>query len=119
MKSGDLRTSGHRGSLWCVFRTFPRLRSPRPVIREWCGVPIDPIDDDVIFGQCYPRRGALPIAASRRSTPVSRARSGTAARSPLRLGGYQAGSTARCACQTGAAELVIAGGAESMSQVGI
>ena len=74
--------------------------------------------DDVILGQCYPngeapaigRIAALDAGLPRRASPGC---SSTAAAAP----GLQAVIDAAMQVQTGAADLVLAGGVESMSQV--
>jgi acetyl-CoA C-acetyltransferase len=101
-----------------VFRDVPAVELAELVIREL--VRRTRIDaesiDDVIFGQCYPNGEAPAIGR------VAALDAGLGVRIPgLQLdrrcgSGLQAVIDSAMRVQTGAAELVIAGGAESMSQ---
>ena len=72
--------------------------------------------DDVILGQGYPTARRPRSAASPRSTPACRSRS-PGVQLDRRCGsGLQAVLDAAMQVQTGVADLIIAGGAESMSQ---
>jgi len=102
-----------------VFKDIPPVELGEVVLRELVrrtGITGDDVDD-VIFGQCYPNGEAPPIAR------VAALDAGLGIRAPglqidRRCGsGLQAVLDAAMRVQTGAAELVIAGGAESMSQV--
>src|SRR6201992_903187 len=101
-----------------VFRDVPAATLAATVIRgllERTGLPGDAIDD-VIFGQCYPNGEAPAIGR------IAALDAGLGVHVPgLQIDrgcgwGLQAVIDAAMRVQTGAAELVIAGGAESMSQ---
>lgn len=101
-----------------VFRDVPACELAEVVIRELVrrtGIAADQVDD-VIFGQCYPNGEAPAIGR------VAALDAGLGVRIPgLQLdrrcgSGLQAVIDSAMRVQTGAAELVIAGGAESMSQ---
>lgn len=102
-----------------VFRDVPAAELAEVVIRELIGrTRIDPdCIDDVIFGQCYPNGEAPAIGR------IAALNAGLGVRVPgLQLdrrcgSGLQAVIDGAMRVQTGAAELVIAGGVESMSQV--
>jgi acetyl-CoA C-acetyltransferase len=101
-----------------VFRDIPAVELAEAVIRELVRrTRIDPaVVDDVILGQCYPNGEAPAIG---RAAALD---AGLGVRVPgLQLdrrcgSGLQAVIDAAMRVQTGAAELVIAGGCESMSQ---
>ncbi|WP_439687769.1 Acetyl-CoA C-acetyltransferase [Cupriavidus oxalaticus] len=101
-----------------VFRDIPAAELAETVIRELVRrTGLDPAQvDDVIFGQCYPNGEAPAIGR------VASLDAGLGIRVPgLQLdrrcgSGLQAVIDAAMRVQTGAADLVIAGGAESMSQ---
>jgi acetyl-CoA C-acetyltransferase len=101
-----------------VFRDIPAAQLAETVIRELVRrTALDPAQvDDVIFGQCYPNGEAPAIGR------VAGLDAGLGIRVPgLQLdrrcgSGLQAVIDAAMRVQTGAADLVIAGGAESMSQ---
>jgi len=101
-----------------VFRDLPAARLARTVIEallERTGLPHDAIDD-VLLGQCYPN-GEAPaigrVAALDAGLPVEV----PGLQIDRRCGsGLQAVIEASMQVQTGAADLVLAGGAESMSQ---
>lgn len=101
-----------------VFKDIPPVELGEIVLRELVRrTGISGADvDDVIFGQCYPNGEAPAIAR------VAALDAGLGVRVPgiqidRRCGsGLQAVLDAAMRVQTGAAELVIAGGAESMSQ---
>ena len=102
-----------------VFRELPATALAAAVIRELVGrtglAPDDP--DDVLLGQCYPN-GEAPaigrVAALDAGLPVSV----PGLQIDRRCGsGLQAVIDAAMRVQTGAADVVLAGGAESMSQV--
>jgi acetyl-CoA C-acetyltransferase len=102
-----------------VFKDVPATTLARTVIAELVtrtGIPADAVDD-VLLGQCYPN-GEAPaigrVAALDAGLPVDT----PGLQIDRRCGsGLQAVIDASMRVQTGAAELVIAGGAESMSQV--
>ena len=102
-----------------VFRDVPVTSLAATVVREVLnrtGIPPAAVDD-VLFGQCYPN-GEAPalgrIAALDAGLPVSV----PGAQVDRRCGsGLQAVVDAAMRVQTGVADLVLAGGAESMSQV--
>ncbi len=102
-----------------VFRDVPATTLAKTVIAELIartGIPEDAVDD-VLLGQCYPN-GEAPaigrVAALDAGLPVDT----PGLQIDRRCGsGLQAVIDASMRVQTGAAELVIAGGAESMSQV--
>lgn len=101
-----------------IFRDIPAAELAETVIRELIRrTGIDPLCiDDVIFGQCYPNGEAPAIGR------IAALDAGLGVRVPgLQLdrrcgSGLQAVIDAAMRVQTGAAEVVIAGGAESMSQ---
>jgi acetyl-CoA C-acetyltransferase len=101
-----------------VFRDVPAVELAEVVLRELVRrTRIDPACiDDVIFGQCYPNGEAPAIGR------VAALDAGLGVRIPglqidRRCGsGLQAVIDAAMRVQTGVCELVIAGGAESMSQ---
>ncbi|KND56020.1 Acetyl-CoA acetyltransferase [Candidatus Paraburkholderia kirkii] len=101
-----------------VFRDIPAATLAETVIRELVRrTALDPAAiDDVIFGQCYPNGEAPAIGR------VAGLDAGLGIRVPglqidRRCGsGLQAVIDAAMRIQNGAAELVLAGGAESMSQ---
>jgi acetyl-CoA C-acetyltransferase len=101
-----------------VFKDIPAVELAEIVIRELVRrTRIDPkLIDDVIFGQCYPNGEAPAIGR------VAALDAGLGVHVPgLQLdrrcgSGLQAVIDSAMRVQTGAAELVIAGGAESMSQ---
>ncbi|MFT3819259.1 MAG: acetyl-CoA C-acetyltransferase [Rubrivivax sp.] len=101
-----------------VFRDLPATALAEAVIRELVRrTRLDPAQvDDVIFGQCYPNGEAPAIGR------IAALDAGLGIRVPglqidRRCGsGLQAVIDAAMRVQTGAADLVIAGGAESMSQ---
>ncbi|KVQ63026.1 acetyl-CoA C-acetyltransferase [Burkholderia territorii] len=101
-----------------VFRDIPAVQLAETVIRELVRrTGIDALAvDDVIFGQCYPNGEAPAIGR------IAALDAGLGVRIPglqidRRCGsGLQAVIDAAMRIQTGVAELVIAGGAESMSQ---
>lgn len=101
-----------------VFRDIPAAELAETVIRELVRrTSLDPAQvDDVIFGQCYPNGEAPAIGR------VASLNAGLGIRVPgLQLdrrcgSGLQAVIDSAMRVQTGAADLVIAGGAESMSQ---
>ena len=101
-----------------VFKDVPPVELAETVLRELVertGITGDDVDD-VIFGQCYPNGEAPAIGR------VAALDAGLGVRVPgmqidRRCGsGLQAVIDAAMRVQTGAADLVIAGGAESMSQ---
>ena len=101
-----------------VFKDIPPVELAEAVLRELVrrtGLKAEDVDD-VIFGQCYPNGEAPAIGR------VAALDAGLGIRVPglqidRRCGsGLQAVIDAAMRVQTGAAELVIAGGAESMSQ---
>jgi acetyl-CoA C-acetyltransferase len=101
-----------------VFKTVPAVDLAATVLKELVartGIGADDVDD-VIFGQCYPNGEAPAIGR------VAALDAGLAITTPgiqldRRCGsGLQAVIDAAMRVQTGAADLVIAGGAESMSQ---
>jgi acetyl-CoA C-acetyltransferase len=102
-----------------VFKDVPATTLAKTVIAELVtrtGIPTDAVDD-VLLGQCYPN-GEAPaigrVAALDAGLPVDT----PGLQIDRRCGsGLQAVIDASMRVQTGAAELVIAGGAESMSQV--
>jgi acetyl-CoA C-acetyltransferase len=102
-----------------VFKDVPATTLAKTVIAELVtrtGIPADAVDD-VLLGQCYPN-GEAPaigrVAALDAGLPVDT----PGLQIDRRCGsGLQAVIDASMRVQTGAAELVIAGGAESMSQV--
>jgi len=102
-----------------VFRGVPAAALAATVIAELVrrtGLPVESVDD-VLLGQCYPN-GEAPaigrIAALDAGLPVEV----PGLQIDRRCGsGLQAVIEASMQVQTGAAELVIAGGTESMSQV--
>ena len=107
------------GGFGGMFRDVPAAELAATVIAELVrrtSLPAEQIDD-VMLGQCYPN-GEAPaigrVAALDAGLPIEVP--GPAARPPLRLGA--AGDRARgcMQVQTGVADLVLAGGAESMSQ---
>ena len=113
---GPIRTAvGRYGG---VFRDLPPVELAEFVIRELVRrTRLDPqIVDDVIFGQCYPNGEAPAIGK------VAALDAGLGVHIPgmqidRRCGsGLQAVIDSAMRVQTGAAELVIAGGAECMSQ---
>src|ERR1700722_15057698 len=101
-----------------VFKDVPATTLAKTVIAELVartGIPIDAVDD-VLLGQCYPN-GEAPangrVAALDAGLPVDT----PGLQIDRRCGsGLQAVIDASMRVQTGAAELVLAGGAESMSQ---
>ncbi len=101
-----------------MFRDLPAAALAATVIRELVkrtGLEPDAVDD-VIFGQCYPN-GEAPaigrVAALDAGLPISV----PGMQIDRRCGsGLQAVIDASLRVQTGAAEVVLAGGAESMSQ---
>jgi acetyl-CoA C-acetyltransferase len=101
-----------------VFRDVPAVELAEVVLRELVKrTRIDPqVIDEVVFGQCYPNGEAPAIGR------VAALDAGLGVQVPgvqldRRCGsGLQAVIDAAMRVQTGAAELVIAGGAESMSQ---
>ena len=101
-----------------VFRDVPAVELAEVVLRELIQrTRIDPtVIDDVIFGQCYPNGEAPAIGR------VAALDAGLGVRIPglqidRRCGsGLQAVIDAAMRVQTGVCEVVIAGGAESMSQ---
>ncbi|VWB38948.1 acetyl-CoA acetyltransferase [Burkholderia lata] len=101
-----------------VFKDIPAATLAETVIRELVRrTALDPARiDDVIFGQCYPNGEAPAIGR------VASLDAGLGIRVPgLQLdrrcgSGLQAVIDAAMRVQTGAADLVLAGGAESMSQ---
>jgi acetyl-CoA C-acetyltransferase len=101
-----------------AFRDIPAAELAETVIRELVRrTSLDPAQiDDVIFGQCYPNGEAPAIGR------VASLNAGLGIRVPglqidRRCGsGLQAVIDSAMRVQTGAADLVIAGGAESMSQ---
>jgi acetyl-CoA acetyltransferase family protein len=102
-----------------VFRTVSAAALAARVIAELVertGLPVEAVDD-VLLGQCYPNAEAPAIgrvAALDAGLPVEV----PGMQIDRRCGsGLQAVIEAGMQIQTGAAELVIAGGAESMSQV--
>src|SRR5438309_10081279 len=101
-----------------MYKDIPATKLAATVIRELLqrtGVPGDQVDD-VLLGQCYPNGEAPAIGR------VAALDAGL----PVEVGGWQldrrCGSGLQCIIeasmhvQTGAADVVIAGGAESMSQ---
>jgi len=102
-----------------VFRDVPAATLAATVIRgllERTGLPGDAVDD-VFFGQCYPN-GEAPaigrVAALDAGLPIDVG----GLQVDRRCGsGLQAITFAAMCVQTGAHDLVLAGGAESMSQV--
>jgi len=101
-----------------VFRDVPAADLAATVLRELVrrsGVPVDEVDD-VLLGQCYPN-GEAPAVGR-----VAALDAGLPDRVPgLQLdrrcgSGLQAVLVAAMQVQTGVADLVIAGGVESMSQ---
>jgi acetyl-CoA C-acetyltransferase len=101
-----------------VFRDVPAVELAEVVVRELVrrtGIGPEHVDD-VIFGQCYPNGEAPAIGR------IAALDAGLGVRVPgLQLdrrcgSGLQAVIDSAMRVQTGAAELVIAGGAESMSQ---
>jgi acetyl-CoA C-acetyltransferase len=102
-----------------VFRDVPVTTLAAAVVRELLrrtGIPPSAVED-VLFGQCYPN-GEAPalgrIAALDAGLPVSV----PGVQVDRRCGsGLQAVVDAAMRVQTGVADLVLAGGAESMSQV--
>ncbi|GAB3494184.1 acetyl-CoA C-acetyltransferase [Amycolatopsis cihanbeyliensis] len=102
-----------------VFREVPATELATAVLRELLrrtGMPPGTVED-VLFGQCYPN-GEAPaigrVAALDAGMPVEVA----GLQVDRRCGsGLQAVLDAAMRVQTGAADVVIAGGAESMSQV--
>jgi acetyl-CoA C-acetyltransferase len=101
-----------------VFKDVPATTLAKTVIEELLsrtGIPTDHVDD-VLLGQCYPN-GEAPaigrVAALDAGLPVET----PGLQIDRRCGsGLQAVIDAAMRVQTGAAELVLAGGAESMSQ---
>src|SRR4051794_33142840 len=101
-----------------VFRDVTAAELAAPVVRavlERPGIPPAAVDD-VLFGQCYPN-GEAPaigrVAALDAGLPVEV----TGLQLDRRCGsGLQAVAYAAMQVQTGASDLVLAGGAESMSQ---
>ncbi|WP_239309369.1 acetyl-CoA C-acetyltransferase [Frankia sp. Cj3] len=106
------------GGFGGVFTDTPATELAATVIRalvERTGVPADAIDD-VVFGQCYPN-GEAPaigrVAALDAGLPIEV----PGLQLDRRCGsGLQAVLLAGMQVQTGVADLVLAGGAESMSQ---
>jgi acetyl-CoA C-acetyltransferase len=102
-----------------VFKDVPATALAKTVIAELVtrtGIPTETVDD-VLLGQCYPS-GEAPaigrVAALDAGLPVDT----PGLQIDRRCGsGLQAVIDASMRVQTGAADLVIAGGAESMSQV--
>ncbi len=102
-----------------VFRDVPASELAAGVIRgliERTGLPLEAVDD-VVLGQCYPN-GEAPaigrVAALDAGLPIEVG----GLQLDRRCGsGLQAVTFAAMCVQTGAADLVLAGGAESMSQV--
>lgn len=102
-----------------VYKDVPVTELAATVIREVLrrtGIPVTAVDD-VIFGQCNPN-GEAPaigrVAALDAGLPVEV----PGLQVDRRCGsGLQAGLDAAMRVQTGVADLVLAGGAESMSQV--
>jgi acetyl-CoA C-acetyltransferase len=102
-----------------VFRDVPATVLAKTVIEQLIartGIPPESVDD-VLLGQCYPN-GEAPaigrVAALDAGLPVDT----PGLQIDRRCGsGLQAVIDASMRVQTGAADLVIAGGAESMSQV--
>jgi acetyl-CoA C-acetyltransferase len=107
------------GGFGGVFRSVPAVELASTVIAELVkrtGLPGEAIDD-VILGQCYPN-GEAPaigrVSALNAGLPIEV----PGAQVDRRCGsGLQAVINAAMMVSTGAAELVLAGGAESMSQV--
>src|SRR6202451_4109239 len=102
-----------------VFKDVPAAVLAKTVIEELVkrtGLPADAVDD-VLLGLCYPNGGAPAtgrVAALDAGLPVDT----PGLQIDRRCGsGLQAVIDASMRVQTGAADLVIAGGAESMSQV--
>jgi acetyl-CoA C-acetyltransferase len=102
-----------------VFKGVPAVTLATTVIKELVartGIPPEAIDD-VLLGQCYPNGEAPPIgrvAALDAGLPVET----PGVQIDRRCGsGLQAVIDASMRIQTGAADLVLAGGVESMSQV--
>ncbi len=101
-----------------VFRDIPAVDLAATVLRALVERGLDPAAvDDVIFGQCYPS-GEAPaigrVAALDAGYPVEV----TGLQVDRRCGSsLQAVAYAAMSVQTGACEVVVAGGAESMSQV--
>jgi acetyl-CoA C-acetyltransferase len=101
-----------------VFRDLPAVQLAEVALRELIRrTNLDPaLVDDVIFGQCYPNGEAPAIGR------VAALDAGLGVRTPgLQLdrrcgSGLQAVIDAAMRVQTGVADLIIAGGAESMSQ---
>jgi acetyl-CoA C-acetyltransferase len=101
-----------------VFKDVPATTLAKTVIEaliERTGIPVEEVDD-VLLGQCYPN-GEAPaigrVAALDAGLPVET----PGLQIDRRCGsGLQAVIDAAMRVQTGAAELVLAGGAESMSQ---
>jgi acetyl-CoA acetyltransferase family protein len=102
-----------------VYKDVPVVELAATVIRavlERTGLPAEAVDD-VVFGQCYPN-GEAPalgrVAALDAGLPVEV----SGVQVDRRCGsGLQAVVTAAMQVQTGAADVVLAGGAESMSRV--
>jgi acetyl-CoA C-acetyltransferase len=106
------------GKYGAVFRDIPAVELAETVIRELVRrTKLDPqVIDDVIFGQCYPNGEAPAIGR------IAALDAGLGVHVPgLQLdrrcgSGLQAVIDAAMRVQTGVADVVIAGGAESMSQ---
>ena len=102
-----------------VFRDLPAAELAATAIRalvERAGLAADDVDD-VILGQCYPN-GEAPALGRVAALDAGLALSVSGLQLDRRCGsGLQAVIVACMQVQTGAADLVIAGGAESMSQV--
>ncbi len=102
-----------------VFKDLPAAELAEVVIRELIRrTHIDPQSiDDVIFGQCYPN-GEAPAIGRIAALNAELGVHVPGLQLDRRCGsGLQAVLDAAMRVQTGAADLVIAGGAESMSQV--
>lgn len=101
-----------------VFKDIPATELAETVLRELIrrtGLKLTDVDD-VIFGQCYPN-GEAPAIGRIAALDAGLGVSVPGLQIDRRCGsGLQAVIDAAMRVQTGAAELVIAGGAESMSQ---
>lgn len=101
-----------------VFKDIPPVQLAEGVLRELArrtGITAKDIDD-VIFGQCYPN-GEAPAIGRVAALDAGLGISVPGLQIDRRCGsGLQAVLDAAMRVQTGAAELVIAGGADSMSQ---
>src|SRR3954452_20673662 len=101
-----------------VYRDVPVTHLASTVIRGWLdrtGVPSEAVDD-VILGQCYPN-GEAPALGRDAALDAGLAVEVGGYQLDLRCGsGLQVIILAVMQVQTGASDLVIAGGAESMSQ---